>query len=96
MHGGRPGTTYHDKHIVVALFDRSTGRRITAANVSAEFFTGGRRVQSVPLRRMTINGQLTFGGYTRLDWKRDYTISIHVARPRRVGHTVAAFDYVHD
>jgi hypothetical protein len=96
MHGGRPDTTYHDKHFVVALFDRSSGRRISEANVFAELFTGGRRVQSVPLRRMTINSQLTFGGYTTLDTKRDYTISVHVARPRRVSHTIARFDYVHD
>ena len=98
MHGGaRTGS--HDSHLLVAVFSRPTGRRLTNATVTARIHGANNNRWTVPLRPMTINGALTFGGYTSLGWEESLMISVDVTRPGRSPGTrtkTAQFRYVHD
>lgn len=99
MHGGvaRPGL--HEFHLLVAVFSRPTGQRITNATVTARLHGTGSNRWTVPLTPMTINGALTFGGYTSLGTEEALMISVDVTRPGRSRGTrtkTAQFRYVHD
>ena len=99
MHGGvaRPGL--HDVHLLVAVFSRPTGERVTDAAVTARLHGTGSNRWTVPLTPMTINGALTFGGYTSLGTEEALMISVDVTRPGRSRGTrtkTAQFRYVHD
>ena len=98
MHGGTSDRSIHNVHVMVALFDRATGRRITNAQVRARLLGERGRKWTVQLQPMTVNGALTFGGYTNLGTDEEPSVSIDVVRqfagkPRRV---TARFDYRHD
>lgn len=98
MHGGVPGRSIHNVHLVVALFDKVTGARITNAIVGAHIIEpGGKHGKqwSIPLEPMTVNGAQTFGGYTAFEQVADYRIGVRVQRPRRQPVT-ANFTYAHD
>ena len=99
MHGGvaRPGL--HDVHLLVAVFSRPTGQRVTNAAVTARLHGTGSNRWTVPLTPMTINGALTFGGCTSLGTEEALMISVDVTRPGRSSGTrtmTAQFRYVHD
>ena len=99
MHGGiaRPGV--HDVHVLVAVFSRPTGERVTNATVTARLHGTGNNRWTVPLTPMTIEGALTFGGYTSLGTEEALMISVDVTRPGRSIGTrtkTAQFRYVHD
>ncbi len=99
MHGGSPGPSMHNMHLLVALFNPTTGARITRAMVVARIFEKGGRQWSVQLQPMTINGALTFGGYTRLERSTDYDIDVVVDRlgaVRRVHPITINFTWAHD
>jgi hypothetical protein len=98
MHGGAPVGSIHDMHVMVALFDRATGARITNARVRARFLGERGRKWSVQLQPMTVNGALTYGGYTNLGTDEEPTVSVDILRqfagkPRMV---TARFAYEHD
>jgi hypothetical protein len=98
MHGGAPSTSIHNVHVMVAAFDRSTGSRITNARVRARFLGERGRKWSVRLQPMTVNGAMTYGGYTNLGSDEEPSIFIDVGRqlsgkPRVV---TARFEYSHD
>ena len=98
MHGGTPDRSIHNVHVVVAAFDRASGARIGNARVRARFLGERGRKWSVRLRPMTVNGALTYGGYTNLGTDEEPTVSIDVVRqfagkPRTV---TARFEYQHD
>ena len=99
MHGGieRPGL--HDVHLMVAVFSRPTGQRVTDAVVTARLHGTGGNQRPVALRPMMINGAMTFGAYTSLGSDENLTISVDVTRPGRSPGTrtkTAQFRYVHD
>lgn len=99
MHGGvaRPGL--HDVHLMVAVFSRPTGERLTNAVVTARLHGTGNNRWTLPLSAMTINGALTFGGYTSLGTEENLMISVDVTRPGRspgFRTKTAQFRYVHD
>jgi hypothetical protein len=98
MHGGVPGTGVHTFHLVTAVFERGTGRRITNATVTARLPGGRGRVWSVPLKPMTINGMTTYGGYTAIGTGLDGYIYVDVVRPIAGRHrrVTARFRYEHD
>lgn len=99
MHGGSERTGLHDVHVMVAVFSRPTGRRVTNATVTARLHGTGTNRWTVPLRPMRINGALTFGGYTSLGLEESLMISVDVTRPGRSPGTrtkTAQFRYVHD
>ena len=98
-------------HIVAAVFDSSSGARITRANVVAHIFEPGGIQRWVRLQPMTVAGALTFGGYTTFARRIDYRIGIRADRPphmqppqqmhiphtmHRVASVTAHFSYIHD
>jgi hypothetical protein len=98
MHGGTRDRSVHNVHVMVALFDRATGARIGNARVRARFLGERGRKWSVRLQPMTVNGALTYGGYTNLGTEEEPSVSIDVVRqfagrPRMV---TARFEYRHD
>ncbi len=99
MHGGVQRAGLHDIHLLVAVFSRPTGQRVTDAVVTARLHGTGNNRWTVPLTRMTVNGALTFGGYTSLGTEEALMISVDVTRPGRSRATrtkTAQFRYLHD
>jgi hypothetical protein len=99
MHGGVPASGLHADHLVVALFDKGSGRRITKATVVALVKEMGGKQWSVPLQPMTVDNALTFGGYTALRLAAAYKVDVQVMRTTQVKrlHVVSAqFTYEHD
>jgi len=98
MHGGTADRSIHNVHVMVAVFDRSTGARIGNATVRARFLGERGRKWSLMLKPMTVNGALTYGGYTNLGTDEQPSVSVDVLRqfagkPRTV---TARFEYRHD
>lgn len=85
-------------HLVVALFDHGTGKRITDARVKARFLGERGRRWSVALEPMTMNGAMTYGAYSTLGGNRKTSIFIDVARPLagRTQTMTARFEYTED
>lgn len=99
MHGGVAKPGLHDVHLLVAVFNQAGGERLKNVTVTARLHGTGNNRWIVPLSPMTINGALTYGGYTSLGREEDIMISIDVRRPGRTPHTstdTAQFEYVHD
>lgn len=64
--GGAAANDINSIHLVVALFDHGTGKRITDAQVSARFLGERGRRWSVMLKPMTMNGAMTYGAYSNM------------------------------
>lgn len=107
MHGGAARRGLHDVHLMVAVFNRSTGERLENLSVTARIRgTGGsqrhgvrRKPWTIPLAPMIVNGALTYGGYTSLGVEQDVRISVDIRRPDRSPQTsvvTAQFEYAHD
>lgn len=96
--GGAAANNVNSVHLVVALFDRGTGKRITNAKVTARFLGERGRRWSLMLRPMTMNGAMTYGAYSNIGVNNEASIFIDVARP--VGRTsqtsTARFEYSRD
>ena len=99
MHGGMARPGIHDVHLVVAVFNKTTGERLRNVTVTARIHGTNRNRWTVPLSPMTVNGALTYGGYTNLGAEEDVMISIDIKRPGRTPRTTtvtAQFEYAHD
>ena len=99
MHGGVSRPSIHDVHLLVAVFNSASGQRLRNVAVTARIHGTNRNRWAVPLTPMTVNGALTYGGYTNIGAEEDVMISIDVKRPGRTPRTsttTAQFDYVHD
>ena len=99
MHGGIPRPSFHDVHLLVAVFNSPSGQRLRNVAVTARIHGINRNRLTVPLTPMTVNGALTYGGYTNVGTQEDVMISIDVRRPGRTQRTstvTAQFEYVHD
>jgi len=99
MHGGitKPGS--HDVHLLVAVFNAANGQRVGNVAVTARIQADGKKRGTVPLSPMTINGALTYGGYTSIGLEDDIKISLDIKRPGRTPRTsvvTAQFEYVQD
>lgn len=78
MHGGVP---VGESHIMVALFDDKSGKRIDDATVSARV-TGDRGLDvRKPLEAMVVAGKLTYGNYFKLLGAGPYRIEISIKHP---------------
>lgn len=110
MHGGAPASE-HSMHVVAAVFDNSSGARITEANVSAHITEPGGLQRTVRLEPMVVAGALTYGGFAKFQRGIRYRIGIKVDRPahmaasknpqvsdrmHRVPVATAHFAYTHD
>ena len=103
-HAGEPGartagSSVHDIHVVAGIFEKHSGERIGNASVTARFQGERGPAWTVPLRPMTVNGALTYGGFTSMGANMNATVSIIVQRPSRIRRqhaSVARFEYDHD
>lgn len=98
MHGGVTDRSIHNMHLVVALFDKASGARVTNAMVVARIFEPGGKQWKVPLQPMMVNGDLTYGGYATFTSDADYLIGVSIRRPtsKRRGPTTVNFTWSHD
>ncbi len=95
MHGGVPPGK-HQQHVVVALFDNATGKRISDAKVSAqvhEINLAGTRKELEP---MLIAGTVSYGNYFNMPvTSNPYRIRVLIKLPGVADVIEAQFDYQH-
>lgn len=98
--GTRSEHTMHVKHasndrdhLVVALADARTGKRIEKAEVTATVSRLGMGEEHRSLEAMPQPGATTWGGYFDLREPGPYVIRVEVARPGNVGPAIAQFAY---
>lgn len=99
MHGGIARSGIHDVHLLVAVFSKATGERLRNVTVTARIHGTNRNRWTVPLKPMTVNGELTYGGYTSIGLEDDVMISVDIKRASRTARTstvTAQFEYTHD
>lgn len=94
MHGGAPAGP-HVHHVMVAIFDDASGRRITDAVVTARVAGVGLAGRAATLEPMTIADALTYGAYFKLPGRDRYRIRIEIARPGATQAVKTEFDYDH-
>lgn len=88
----------HDIHVVAAIFNKDTEQRLTGLDVTARL-VGRTSRWAIPLRPMTVNGALTYGGFTSMGVNDEVSITIEVKRPTTGKYpriSRATFDYEHD
>lgn len=93
MHGGIPAGE-HRYHIVIALFDSASGKRITDAEVTARVSELGLFGPQKKLDPMLIAGTVTYGNYFTLSARGPYRIQVQIRRPGMPGAIEAVFEYV--
>lgn len=93
MHGGVAAGGYH---VMVALFERTTGKRITDAKASARLVSPSRQGPETPLEPMTIAGALTYGNYFSMVRGGSYRIDVQIRRPGSPDAIVAIFNWTAD
>jgi hypothetical protein len=80
MHGGVPVGRYRD-HLVVALFDNASGRRIENAQVMAAVMELGLGPEWKTLEPMRIAEAVTYGNYFDMPDNGIYHIQVRIRRP---------------
>lgn len=92
MHGGVPAGV-NRYHVVVALFDAASGRRVTDARVKI----GGASIGMTPSRKkaepMLINNVITYGAYVTLPGPGPYKIWVEIRRAGGAKPIEVEFDY---
>lgn len=92
MHGGVPAGA-NRYHVVVALFDATSGKRITDAQVKI----GGASIGIAAARKkaepMLVNNQVTYGNYVTLPGQGPYKIQIEIRRTGTSKLIEVEFDY---
>lgn len=94
MHGGVPAGEHH-YHVMVALFDAATGKRITGAQVKAKVSELGLSGVEKKLEPMNIAGTTNYGNYFRMSGTGIYRIQVHIHRPGVAQAIEAVFEYSH-
>jgi len=95
MHGGPQSRGGHRDHVVVALFDDSTGKRIEDAQVDADVMELGRSSQWKRLEPMKIAGTVTYGNYFDFPTRDAYHILLKIRIPGRPDVIEARFGHQH-
>lgn len=96
MHGGVPRrASYH--HVMIALFDNKTGKRINDATVTASVEEVGATSQQKQLEPMAIAGTITYGNYFTLSGDAVYRIHLQIKLPGnpQVIKTELGYHHVH-
>ena len=95
MHGGMPAGQ-HQQHVVVALFDQASGKRISGAKVSARVHEINLAGTQKKLEPMLIAGTVSYGNYFNMPATHNpYRIRVLIERPGVAGVIEAQFDYQH-
>ncbi len=76
--GGARGAGTH--HLVIAVFDEATGKRLANATVRARVQPLGGATQEKTLEPMQIAGTVTFGNFFRMDADMPYVIHLRIHR----------------
>ena len=79
MHGGLPAGQ-HEYHLVVAIFDSSSGQRISDASVKAWVSERGVGGNELVLEPMQIEGTVTYGGFVSFPSTAQYVVHLDIAR----------------
>jgi hypothetical protein len=91
MHGAPPkGARF--RHVVIALFDSKTGKRITDAQVRARVEQLGLTAERKVLEPMQIAGTTSYGNYFAMPGPASYAITLFVKRNRAQHEVQARFD----
>ena len=83
MHGGVPSNP-NDQHVMIAVFNRSTGRRVGNATVTATVRPADGRsvpVQRKALQSMAIAGHVTYGNYFFMPSSGRYDVRLSISVP---------------
>ena len=94
MHGRIPKGV-HEHHIVVAVFDATSGARVSNADVTAQISGLGLSGVSKTLERMEIAGTTTYGAFFDLPGRDLYTVKLTVSRSGSIQPVVVRFRYDH-
>ncbi len=95
MHGGVPAGQ-HQQHVVVALFDQVSGKRISGAKVSARVHEINLAGTQKKLEPMLIAGTVSYGNYFNMPATNNpYRIRVLIELPGVAGVIEAQFDYQH-
>lgn len=95
MHGGVPAGK-HQQHVVVALFDNATGKRISGAKVSARVHEINLAGVQKKLAPMLIAGTVSYGNYFNMPATNNpYRIQVRIELPGVADVIEAQFDYQH-
>lgn len=94
MHGGAPRGP-HAYHLVAALFDAASGKRISDAKVTARIAPLGLAGEEKTLEHMEIAGTVTYGAFLTLPGADRYTVSLDIQRPGARVPVVLEFVYDH-
>lgn len=86
-------------HLVVALFDKATGERISDATMNATVTGPGpksrSRTQVKPLQEVKANGMVTYGNYFDMPWRGRYRIDLSITRKDSSRPTNVRLTYDH-
>lgn len=94
MHGAlaRGGEQYH---VMVALFDATTGLRIEAPEVRASVAGPGRSRLWVTLEPMKIADTITYGNYFQMSGSGPFNIDVQIRSPNTADVIEARFEHKH-
>ena len=99
IHGGAP-TWGEQYHLMVALFERASGKRIDDAKVKATLFNASKPENRLPgphkeLETMLVGSAATYGNFFNMPAPVPYRIELEVLRPGKAEVTKASFEYRH-
>lgn len=92
MHGGVPAGA-NRYHVVVALFDAASGKRITNAKVTVGGASLGMASSRQKAEPMLINNVITYGAYVTLAGPGPYRIQVEIRHPEASKPVEVEFDY---
>lgn len=94
MHGGIPRGP-HAYHVIVAIFDAETGKRVEDAAVEARVSPVGLSGITRRLEPMAIVGTVTYGNYFSLRSSDVYRVAVTITRGAGAPPVIVEFDYEH-
>jgi hypothetical protein len=99
IHGGAP-TWGEQYHLMVALFERASGKRINDAKIKATLFNASKPGNRLPgshkeLKPMPAGSEAAYGNYFNMPASFPHRIELEVLRPGRAEITKASFEYRH-
>jgi hypothetical protein len=94
MHGGLPRGP-HAHHVIAAVFDAKTGKRIESAKVKARVKPPGLAGETQTLEPMAIAGTITYGNYFSIVDRQPYRIRLSITLAGTATPVVVEFSHHH-
>jgi len=96
LHGGINNKDNNSYHVLVAIFDSKTNKRIEDVTVIAEVnkksLLSGIEIEK-PLQKMVTSGTITYGNFFTMNQKNTYKIKVIVYRPNQSTKETFEFTY---